>query len=71
MKYRVVSDTSRVIDYLGTFEEGVEQEFTEEQAKAFQTFRGVPLLQGNVPAGVQVTIVVGDEEKDDTEKVGE
>lgn len=62
MKYKVVSDKDRVIDFLGVFEEGAEQEFTEEQAAMFKTGRGVPLLQTNVPEGVQVTIVLDSNE---------
>lgn len=68
MRFRVVSDEDRVVDYLGTFVAGEPQEFTEEEAAWFERSKGVKLLQTNVPDGVEVTIVLTDDEKKDEEE---
>jgi len=63
MKYRVVTDRNLVVDYLGVFEANEPQEFTEEDAAWFATSKGVPLVQDNVPEGVNVTVVVTEEKE--------
>ena len=69
MKYRVhnTTDETLVVDFLGVFEPDEEREITTEQADEFRRGRGVPLLETNAPEGAQVTIVVGDEEKEEEE----
>lgn len=62
MEYRVVTDRDMVVDYLGVFEKDTPRTFTESDAAWFQRARGVPLLQSNVPDGVDVTIVVSSKE---------
>lgn len=61
LTYMVTSDTQRVIDGLGVFMPDETKEFTAEDVRMFQTIRGVPLQQTNVPDGVEVTIFVTDD----------
>jgi hypothetical protein len=64
LKYRVETDRNMVVDYLGVFEEGEPQELTEADAAWFERSRGVPLLQDNLPEGVELTIVVVEEKEE-------
>ena len=56
-------DEERVVDALGVIPAGQAVDFTEDQAEWFQRIRGVPLIHGNLPEGVDLTIVVTDEGK--------
>lgn len=76
LTYMVTSDTQKVIDGLGVFEPDETRVFTEQDAAMFRLLRGVPLLQTNVPDGVEVVLVVTpskepDPDLDETEPVEE
>jgi hypothetical protein len=63
IRYIVKSDRRRTVTGLGVLEEGEERTFTEQEAQSFLTISGLPLKQGNVPEGVEVTVFVVKEEK--------
>lgn len=64
MYYLVTSDRLVTVDFLGVLEPDVEYKFSEEDAKGFVFGRGIPLINGNVPEGVEVTVVIGKTEKE-------
>lgn len=66
--YSVMCDEDKLVDYLGVFEAGEERELLPEEVESWNRFRGVPLLQDNLPEGVHLTVVVtSDEEKEEAE----
>jgi len=62
VKYEVTSDRAQSVDGLGVFAEGETRTFDADTAQGFRRLHGVSLLNGNVPDGIKVTIVVGGEE---------
>lgn len=64
MYYLVKSDRLVTVDFLGVLEPGVVYEFTEADAAGFTFGRGIPLINGNVPEGVEVVVVVSKTEKE-------
>jgi hypothetical protein len=65
LSYRVTSDKARVVDGLGVFEADESRTFTQTEVDWFKRLRGIPLQAGNVPEGVEVTIVVSGDEGDE------
>lgn len=62
MKYEVTSDRAQTVDGLGVFAADETRVFSEDEAAGYVHMHGVPLIDGNVPEGVTVTLVTGGEE---------
>ena len=62
MKYRVenTSDVEVILIGLCVLTPGEVREFTPDQVEGFVRTNGVVLLQANVPAGVEATVVTKD-----------
>lgn len=65
IEYRVKADRHVVVDGLGTFTPGEERTFTEYDEQQFQFMRGLRLLQTNVPDGVEVTMIITPDKKEE------
>lgn len=58
LTYVVTSNKQKVIDGLGVFAAGETRTFTKAEADHFRRVRGVQLIEGNLPEGVELTILV-------------
>jgi hypothetical protein len=57
-QYKVKADRDVIVEGLAVLYADQEQTFSEYDEQQFFNMRGIRLNQDNVPAGVQVTIVV-------------
>jgi len=64
VEYKVTnrSDVSVTIDGLGVLPPGKTHVYTHEAAQAFSDMRGLPLVQANMPEGVEIVVLLGPEE---------